>query len=251
MSAFAAPAANLSRLVAVHELARRDYRTPLDSTEPLCAHLPYSTPNAPNSRASCANTATNNFRVRSHPRLAATSKDASSYAIFSLQLTRRLKDVQDGANNLRLDLATAEDLLLAANAHRQELLGQVASAEEAHEEENTRHLRSAAPAAPAQSSSNSVGAPVPCPVGPSASPFTAPTLTPSPLRPAKLMSAGQRTARSTPYPSDRKLAPNAKGKHAKENGGKVNLAAAALKRKRDHGGDGEGREGGPRDGTMP
>jgi hypothetical protein len=53
------------------------------------------------------------------------------------------------------------------------------------------------------------------------------------------MSSGQRTARSTPYPSDRKLAPSAKGKRAKENGGRVNLAAAVLKRKRDHGADGE------------
>jgi hypothetical protein len=59
------------------------------------------------------------------------------------------------------------------------------------------------------------------------------------------MSAGQRTARSTPYPRDRKLAPS-----AKENGGKVDLAAAALKRKRADEDDGEGREGGRRGGTM-
>jgi hypothetical protein len=39
-----------------------------------------------------------------------------SALIFSLQLTRCLEDVQDGTDNLRLDLATAEDLLLAANA---------------------------------------------------------------------------------------------------------------------------------------
>ncbi|KAJ7899827.1 hypothetical protein B0H13DRAFT_2518201 [Mycena leptocephala] len=224
--------------------ARRALRWPqLDAPSTRRPNAPDSLAPRANTASSRANTATNNFRVRSHPRRChpaqvKSKNDANEQ--LARQLTRRLEDVQDGTENLRLDLATAEDLLLAANAHRQELVEQVASAEEAHEEEvralkaNIRHLRSAAPAAPAPSSSNSVGAPAPCPIDPSAYPFTAPTLTPSPLRPAKLMSARQRTARSTPYP--RKLAPSAKGKHAKENGGEANLAAVVLKRKRDHGG---------------
>ncbi|KAJ7834317.1 hypothetical protein B0H13DRAFT_1914128 [Mycena leptocephala] len=64
--------------------------------------------------------------------------------------------------------------------HRQELVEQVASAEEAHDEEKIRLFRSTTNSATVESPSNSLAAPAPCPVDPSAS-----TVTPSPLRPRK------------------------------------------------------------------